>query len=269
MENVLAKMGITILVVVYMIVGLVVELIGRSFGFDEQFRYMLVNVIILVYFIINIKSRNIVIDTCQNFVENFKWKEILKISIVLALCIRGISLISLYTIDQIRPELLVELPNGVSTSAVSTIFLRINASFIAPIVEELIFRGVILNRLAPKWGLTVGIIISSVVFGLGHFPDCVSTFFCGIFLCVFYIEKQNILFPIVIHLINNLSNTIIICLLFILGSDISDDAITSDSSDLIVGIVLVIPTMLYIIKYLKQNWFIKNTQIDSNINQQK
>jgi membrane protease YdiL (CAAX protease family) len=37
-----------------------------------------------------------------------------------------------------------------------------------PIVEELFFRGLFLRALGRKWNLTVGVIVSSLVFGLFH-----------------------------------------------------------------------------------------------------
>lgn len=259
MEDIFEGIKIRILVVVYMVVIVVIELIGRLFGFDEQVNYILGNIIILSYFINTIKNKNQLIDIYHNFMVNVKWVKMIKIFIILALCIKGISLISFYAIYRIKPELLMELSDSESTSTVFSIFFfRINASFIAPIIEELMFRGVILNRLVKRWGFTIGIIVSSVIFGLAHFPNSVSFFFWSLFMCVFYIKKKNILFPIVIHLLNNLCNTIIIFLLFILGSNINNDAIKGDSSDLIIGILLTIPTMLYIIKYLKQNWPIRN-----------
>ena len=38
----------------------------------------------------------------------------------------------------------------------------------APIVEELVFRGILLQRWSVKWGLRTGVIASSVLFGLLH-----------------------------------------------------------------------------------------------------
>ena len=40
--------------------------------------------------------------------------------------------------------------------------------FVAPVVEELFFRGMLLTRWSLKWGPTVGIIASSALFGLFH-----------------------------------------------------------------------------------------------------
>jgi len=37
-----------------------------------------------------------------------------------------------------------------------------------PVVEELFFRGLFLRSLGRKWGLTVGVVVSSLVFGLFH-----------------------------------------------------------------------------------------------------
>ena len=50
-----------------------------------------------------------------------------------------------------------------------------------PIVEELFFRGLFLRALGRRWNLTVGVIVSSVVFGLFHFQG--SSLAQGLFIC--------------------------------------------------------------------------------------
>jgi membrane protease YdiL (CAAX protease family) len=75
----------------------------------------------------------------------------------------------------------------------------------APIFEELFFRGYILSILSKKnpW---VGLIVSSILFGLVHFDLMLflPLFLMGLILGIAYLRTQNLLTAILIHALNNL-----------------------------------------------------------------
>ena len=86
----------------------------------------------------------------------------------------------------------------------------IAAVFIAPVAEELLFRGVLFNRLKIMKGAPFGIIVSSLIFGSLHFYGgapflhvMTATIF-GMLMCVFYMKYDNIFLNIVVHFIGNL-----------------------------------------------------------------
>ncbi|WP_407463373.1 CPBP family intramembrane glutamic endopeptidase [Methanobrevibacter sp.] len=92
-----------------------------------------------------------------------------------------------------------------------TLFLGfIVAVFIAPIAEELLFRGVIFNRLKIRKGAPFAIVVSSIIFGSLHFYGgapflhviTATTF--GMLMCVFYMKYDNILMNIAVHFLGNL-----------------------------------------------------------------
>ena len=87
-----------------------------------------------------------------------------------------------------------------------TFLLEVISSIIlAPIIEELVFRGVLFNRLKIRVGIVAAMIISSVLFGLGHeFGSMTSAFLFGMCMCVIYLKTDNILITMSIHFINNL-----------------------------------------------------------------
>lgn len=79
----------------------------------------------------------------------------------------------------------------------------IMAVFVAPILEEIVFRGVIMNNLR-KYGIRVVIIINSLLFGLSHYniEMIVPAFLTGIvFSYVAY--KYSIKYSILIHFFIN------------------------------------------------------------------
>ena len=75
--------------------------------------------------------------------------------------------------------------------------------FVAPVLEEIVFRGVIMNNL-KKYGIKTAIIINSIFFALSHYNTdmIIPAFFTGIiFSYVAY--KYSIKYSILIHFLLN------------------------------------------------------------------
>jgi len=88
----------------------------------------------------------------------------------------------------------------------------VNAGIAAPIVEELLHRGIVLNRLLswmPKW---VAVLIGSALFGLLHFNllQGLLAFGLGIVFSLLYLRYRNLWIPIIAHAANNLANVILL-----------------------------------------------------------
>lgn len=127
-----------------------------------------------------------------------------------------------------------------------------------PIVEELLVRGVILNRLTVKWGLTVSIILSSLLFGILHL-DLIGSFIFGLMMAVIYIKTQTLWAPVICHILNNFIASL---LELTIGN-----YLFSASTYLWIGIICLAISIPYITFYLYKNWP-KNglkTSITSNI----
>lgn len=101
-------------------------------------------------------------------------------------------------------------PSGFDTSALSKeytgvgfLFNVLSSVILAPVVEELLFRGVLFNRLNEKMSLILAMLISSLLFGLFH-GFGVTQFVFGLCMCVVYLKTRNIMVPIIIHIMSNL-----------------------------------------------------------------
>ncbi len=71
-----------------------------------------------------------------------------------------------------------------------------------PLVEEIVFRGVLLERFTVKWNLTAAILVSSVTFGLLH-VDPVGAGVFGVVTCLLYLRTGSLWPGILLHLVNN------------------------------------------------------------------
>ena len=84
----------------------------------------------------------------------------------------------------------------------------ISLVILAPAIEEFAFRGILLHRWTPKWGMKRAILASSILFGITH-PDPIGATAFGAAMCVIYLKTQTLLVPIVCHAINNLASWLI------------------------------------------------------------
>ncbi len=74
----------------------------------------------------------------------------------------------------------------------------------APLVEEFVFRGILLQRWGITWGLRWGIVGSSVLFGLLHFNNPVGLTLFGFVMGLLYVQTRSLWVPIACHSLNNL-----------------------------------------------------------------
>lgn len=100
--------------------------------------------------------------------------------------------------------------DSVDISAGAFLLSAIASIIFAPLLEELVFRGVLFNRLKIRIGIIPAMIISSLLFGIGHdFGGITSAFLFGICMCILYLKTDNILVPMSVHFINNVVATVL------------------------------------------------------------
>lgn len=119
---------------------------------------------------------------------------------------------------ELKRQILVDLfAKSPSPSFTFTIFLF--AVLIAPITEEIVFRGGIYRFLKSKGHPKIALVISALVFSIAHFnlTSFLPLFLLGMLLARAFERTGNIVTPITFHAIFNL-NTL---LLILIGPDLS------------------------------------------------
>lgn len=101
------------------------------------------------------------------------------------------------------PEMFKELLNNLFSKTVPALLTAVIA---APILEELIFRGIILEGLLKNYNPLKAILITNIFFGIAHLNpwQFVGAFIFGIFISWVYMKTRNIFLPVLIHFVNNL-----------------------------------------------------------------
>jgi membrane protease YdiL (CAAX protease family) len=86
------------------------------------------------------------------------------------------------------------------------IFSAITIIIAAPILEELVFRGIILDGLLKKYSPIKSILVSSILFGVVHFNpwQFIAAFIIGCFSGWVYYKTRKLTPSIIIHFANNL-----------------------------------------------------------------
>lgn len=76
---------------------------------------------------------------------------------------------------------------------------------VAPVMEEILFRGILQDALMRKYGVFIGIVIASAVFGIVHLipQQVVNAFMIGLVLGYIYYRTGSLWPVILIHCINN------------------------------------------------------------------
>lgn len=87
---------------------------------------------------------------------------------------------------------------------------------VSPLAEEVVFRGLVYNRLRRQFGLNVAIIGSSAIFGLyhGNAVQALYGFILGVFMAVLYERYGAFIVPVLLHSAAN------ICI-YVISSDVT------------------------------------------------
>ncbi|WP_097027693.1 CPBP family intramembrane glutamic endopeptidase [Clostridium peptidivorans] len=249
-------------VVVFFCIISELNVVKSSKLLDENLLLLLVNLGILLWFILKLKKSSVnVKKEIINLRSTLNSKDIVfSILINITLTI-GLFITVIYVVRYISPSLINEILNETNepdtSTLYSTIVNAIGVSFIGPITEEFMFRGVILNRLKMKMGIKKAVILSSILFGMIHYTlGVVSAVVFGICMSLIYLRTKNIFVTSVIHIINNFIVSVVQVISFVMSKGASQESITMNDFNLywlIFGILFLIASVVM------SGYFIKAT----------
>jgi len=170
----------------------------------EEFSFLIYYLLSMgtVFWIAHLKRKKLTYISVYNF-DFSSAKTIVLVSIsVIAIQIGIISpIVSLVPMPEFMKNVFIEFAkrNGV--------FSFIAIVLAAPLLEELIFRGIILDGFLKRYTPLRSILISSALFGIVHLNpwQFISALIIGIFSGWVYYKTRMVTLSIVIHLVNNLA----------------------------------------------------------------
>lgn len=109
----------------------------------------------------------------------------------------------LYSIPTLNDGLYEYLEQYLSNT--SYIFIFISTCIMAPIFEEILYRGILLNGLLKKYNYKKAIIFSALIFGIAHMnlPQGINAFFLGTIMGLAYYYTRSIYICMIMHFVNN------------------------------------------------------------------
>lgn len=115
---------------------------------------------------------------------------------------------------------------------------------IAPVFEETIFRGIILERLSHRYSKITALVVSSLLFAVFHLNihQGVNAFFLALIIGGVYLATQSLYMSMFVHFVNNAFATLpAIWMSSDMTSNVEQNSpIQFDMGQLIVGIILLL-----------------------------
>ena len=150
------------------------------------------------------------------------------------------------------PTWFFELFNKVFESDYGIYGAILKVAIIAPIIEELIFRGIIMHGLMRNYSKFTAVFVSALMFALFHlnpwqFP---ATFILGLLLGFLMLRTRNILLCILGHAINN--GLVLFSIQYYREIENSSFSESSKSSQLIISFAVATVAFLLIILITRQ-----------------
>lgn len=141
----------------------------------------------------------------RDFIQPIPTREFRRLWLVVPLLMLALGLGTLLLLLlHISPEALRRLADDETRghSVGNVLFLGLVTALIGPVTEELLFRGVLLQRWTRKWGFRRAAIASSAVFAIGHL-DPIAAFVFALVMVHFYTLTGSLRLPIAAHVLNN------------------------------------------------------------------
>lgn len=103
------------------------------------------------------------------------------------------------------PEYLAFLRENLPHDTVATVVAFAAAAVVAPLAEELLFRGLLYRTARERWGAPRAAVLVSLFFGVAHWEpwSLFGLVFLGYVLCVLYERTGSLLAPVLAHGVHN------------------------------------------------------------------
>lgn len=131
-----------------------------------------------------------------------------------------------------------------------TLLFVLQAVIVAPFIEELLFRGILIHRWATKWNIRKAILVSSLIFGIGHLGGFIYQFVGGVVVATLYMKTRKLLVPIITHFFANA----FVCLMKLLIEGLPDVSIPTGNWEIWIAVLPLIPSLSWVIYFIHKNW---------------
>lgn len=122
-----------------------------------------------------------------------------------------------------------------------------------PIIEEFLYRGIVLHRWGSIWGLRSALVISSVLIGVLN-TNLIGVSIFSLVMALLYLKTHSLWVPILCHGFNNLLATSLDGLALMGKSRPSIDLMTDIQSSWWIGLLCVLVSSPVVVRFVLHNW---------------
>lgn len=253
----------TILFFIILTVILMVSLGKQALDGIDNIIPLGINLVVLIITLNELKRNNISVRNVVGKPKNKSFIFEVPISLILTYVAGvGMILILLYIVYRINPNITQEFNNGLAEKhEKAATFLTMTIDFIdvvllAPILEEIIFRGILLGKLYSKYGVVRAIFLTSGIFFMIHFKTNPMTFILGITNCILVLKYKSLIPGMLCHGLNNL-----FVLLRIMGSKGNNPNSGPLEVNIVILITGIIMLSIYALYVYRNRSYIKTTKV--------
>ena len=157
-----------------------------------------------------------------NFKPNWAWLFLIPAIVIALMPLRSIVAIIIelaihgdFSGLEMRSAML--MPENITVMSFLLAFLGIG--ILAPIGEEMFFRGFVHTNLTDHFSFGWRVVISAFIFSLGHYDSIgviASSFVMGLILAIAYEKSKSLWFSIGVHIVNNSISVLLLYALYLL-----------------------------------------------------
>ena len=204
-------LGLWIYVGIQLALGFGLGMIGTAMMFFSDFPIWNFGVLIISIVsagcVVLYLMKEFSVDLKQSIKKKIEWKEIIQGFAVMILISFVWGIVSIFLdmfLDAVGlPPLSQDIEFGIDF--LDNVFLFLSVVIVAPIVEEIVFRGLVFKQLS-KYHVGYAMVISSICFACMHMNvvQGIPTFFMGLILAYSYWKTDSLVTSMGIHFLNNL-----------------------------------------------------------------
>lgn len=195
----------------------------------------------------------------KNTFEKFNKKTFISL-FLLIIAFRLVFDAFVYPVIDLIPNLSIYSSSDELLNKSAIIYFIISACIYAPIIEEVIFRGIMLGGLLNRYSPKVAILLSSFLFALmhGNLHQGINAFLLGTLIAYVYYKTKSIYLAIFCHFINNVTAFVVYIPTSLIGIILN----------IFISVLVCIPIYIYIKRNLSLHYeeqFISTLDSDKKI----
>lgn len=236
---------------------------GESFTVDNMFWFASYPLIGLLLWQSTMTYRDELAELVLNIPDPDEVRSYIVLSVGMIISAIGFSYLLFYPLSLVAPDFvqswLLDTPyllywDDEGLYLLGNLAGIIMAIVFAPILEEFIFRGYLLNRWTLRLGTLPAMLLSSGLFAILH-PDVLGAFVFAIIMSLLYMKTRSLIAPIIVHAANNILAVTLEWLDRGFLSGFEPTTIADFQSYLWLGLICMMIGFPWLWFYAKQNFF--------------